>query len=67
LEVATSVADALSRAGFRAVLTGGGCASIYTKGVYQSVDLDFILQRASTQAKLVRIFKRRFKSRSETK
>jgi hypothetical protein len=52
LEVATSVADALSRAGFRAVLTGGGCASIYTKGVYQSVDLDFILQRASTQAEL---------------
>ena len=38
------VAEALSRARVRAVLSGGACASIHSGGVYQSVDLDFILQ-----------------------
>lgn len=47
-DVAAAVAEALAGAGLRAVLSGGACASIYSGGVYQSVDLDFILQgRAS--------------------
>ena len=44
--VAACVADALSRAKIRAVLTGGACAVLYTGGEYQSSDLDFILQSA---------------------
>jgi len=51
-DVAAAVSEALSQAGFRAVLSGGGCASIYTRGLYQSVDLDFILQTAVSQAEL---------------
>lgn len=42
--MAFCVARALQREGVRAVLTGGACASIYTRGAYQSVDLDFVLQ-----------------------
>ena len=42
--VAIAVGDALRRAGIRAVLTGGACASIHTGGRYSSVDADFILQ-----------------------
>jgi hypothetical protein len=34
------------------VLTGGGCASIYTDGLYKSVDLDYVLQSAVTQSNL---------------
>ena len=51
-EVAISVSAALERQGLRAVLSGGGCASIYTSGTFQSVDLDFILQGPGTQADL---------------
>ena len=51
-EVATHVAAALEDKGLRAVLSGGGCASIYTEGLYQSVDLDFILQGPGTQREL---------------
>jgi hypothetical protein len=43
-DVAGVVAEALARAGVRAVLSGGACASLHSGGVYQSVDLDFILQ-----------------------
>ena len=50
--VAAAIALALQRAGLRAVLSGGGCASIYTRGLYQSVDLDFILQGPGTQKQL---------------
>jgi hypothetical protein len=50
--VAASVARVLAETNIRAVLTGGGCASIYTAGIYQSVDLDFVLQSAATQSKL---------------
>jgi len=50
--VATAVAAALEEKGLRAVLSGGGCASIYTAGMYQSVDLDFILQGPGTQRHL---------------
>lgn len=34
------------------MLSGGGCASIYTAGMYQSVDLDFIIQGPGTQKQL---------------
>lgn len=51
-EVAAVIALALERAGLRGVLSGGGCASIYTRGLYQSVDLDFILQGPGTQKQL---------------
>jgi hypothetical protein len=42
-DVAIAVGDALRRAGIRAVLTGGACASLYSGGVYQSLDVDFVL------------------------
>ncbi len=41
--VAVAVGDALRRAGIRAVLTGGACASVHTGGAYSSVDVDFVL------------------------
>ena len=47
-EVVACVAQALARAKIRAVLTGGACATIYSKGEYQSSDLDFVLQSAIT-------------------
>lgn len=47
-EVAVCVAQALARAGIRAVLTGGACATLYSEGEYQSFDLDFVLQSATT-------------------
>lgn len=43
-DVAEAVGGALGRAGIRAVLTGGACATILTDGGYQSSDLDFILE-----------------------
>ena len=46
------VAEALGTAGIRAVLTGGACATIHTRGEYQSEDLDFVIQSAPSQAKL---------------
>jgi hypothetical protein len=51
-QVAASVSGALAQSGIRAVLTGGGCASIYTDGLYKSVDLDYVLQSAVTQFNL---------------
>lgn len=51
-EVALAVSGALESQGLRAVLSGGGCASIYTSGAYQSVDLDFILQSPGSQGQL---------------
>lgn len=51
-DVASAIAAALESKGLRAVLSGGGCASIYTAGRYQSVDLDFILQGPGTQPQL---------------
>lgn len=46
------MAEALERAGIRAVLTGGACAAIYTAGGYQSEDVDFVLQSAPSQVDL---------------
>jgi hypothetical protein len=51
-QVAAAVSGALASADIRAVLTGGGCASIYTDGTYKSVDLDYVLQSAVTQSRL---------------
>ncbi len=50
--MALAVATALEENGLRAVLSGGGCASIYTAGLYQSVDLDFIIEGPGTQQQL---------------
>ena len=50
--VALAVGDALRRHGIRAVLTGGACASLHTRGRYQSRDMDFIVAGAVTQAGL---------------
>ena len=47
--VAATVAAALRRAGISAVLTGGACAAIHSHGAYESSDLDFILERETTQ------------------
>ncbi|RYD61758.1 MAG: hypothetical protein EOP84_35340 [Verrucomicrobiaceae bacterium] len=48
-EVAFEVGNALAQAGIRAVLSGGGAATIYAPEAYQTRDLDFILlsRRAS--------------------
>jgi hypothetical protein len=51
-EVAGAVSRALADAGIRAVLTGGACATLYTRGAYQSADLDFVLQSAVKQTRL---------------
>ncbi|MBI2199353.1 MAG: hypothetical protein HYU42_12270 [Candidatus Rokubacteria bacterium] len=50
--VALAVGGALRRHGIPAVLTGGACASLHTRGAYQSRDMDFILVGATTQARL---------------
>ena len=41
-EVAAIVSDALTSAGITAVLSGGATAQIYTSGLYESRDLDFV-------------------------
>ena len=51
-QVAACVASALARSKIRAVLTGGACATLYSKGKYQSSDPDFILQSAVAPKKL---------------
>jgi hypothetical protein len=51
-EVALCVSRALESAGIRAVLTGGACASLYSRGSYQSSDLDFIIQSKTSAAAL---------------
>ena len=56
-EVAACVASALARSRIRAVLTGGACASLYSRGEYQSSDLDFILQSAVTRRDLDDVMK----------
>src|SRR5213594_4024572 len=51
-DVARCVATALRSAEIRAVLTGGACASLYTRGGYKSSDLDFIIQNAVSVKRL---------------
>jgi len=48
--VALAVGAALHRVGVAAVLTGGACASFYTRGAYQSLDIDFVVVGPATQA-----------------
>ena len=50
--VAVRVGDALRRRGIVAVLTGGACASLYTRGAYASLDVDFILSGAVAKREL---------------
>jgi hypothetical protein len=50
--VAVAVGDALRRHGIKAVLTGGACASLYTRGAFQSADMDFILTGPAKQSQL---------------
>jgi hypothetical protein len=52
--VARRVGEALSRHGVDAVLTGGACASLHTRGRYVSVDVDFILLGSPTRDMLDR-------------
>lgn len=51
-DVAAEVAKALNAARISAVLTGGACATIYSKGAYQSHDLDFIIRSGGTRRSL---------------
>lgn len=50
--VALCVGDVLRRKGVRAVLTGGACASLHTRGAYQSADVDFVLSGRVTRMQL---------------
>ncbi len=56
-DVARCVSEALERAGIRAVLTGGACVHIYTKGRISSGDLDFVIQGEVAGAALDRAMK----------
>lgn len=51
-DVAAHVVSVLAEAGIRCVLTGGACATLHTRGAYQSSDLDFVLQSSVTPAQL---------------
>jgi hypothetical protein len=50
--VALSVGAALRRHGITAVLTGGACASLHTRGTYVSKDADFVVRGSVQQAAL---------------
>lgn len=41
-EIATAVSEALQKHGITAIMSGGGCVSVYSENKYQSDDLDFI-------------------------
>lgn len=51
-DVAFEVGHALRRFGIRAVLTGGACASLHSRGAYSSLDVDFVLTGETTQERL---------------
>jgi hypothetical protein len=51
-DVAAAVGRALREGGFDAVLTGGACATIYSRGAYMSHDLDFIVRAGGSRAAL---------------
>jgi hypothetical protein len=53
-DVSVAVGDALRRAGIRAVLTGGACASLYSGGRVTSVDADFVIRGSCTTEDLDR-------------
>ncbi|MBI5837486.1 MAG: hypothetical protein HZB25_09600 [Candidatus Eisenbacteria bacterium] len=47
--VALHVGNTLRRRGIHAVLTGGACACVHTRGAYSSLDIDFILSGSIRQ------------------
>lgn len=49
-DVAMGVGDQLRRAGIRAVLTGGACTSLWTRGAHHSLDAEFVLIEACSVA-----------------
>jgi len=51
-DVARIVGGTLVDAGIGATLSGGACATIYSEGAYQSLDLDFILDGDVSQKRL---------------
>ena len=51
-QVIASVSSALKQHGITAILTGGACASLHSRGAYLSFDLDYILRGAVTRAQL---------------
>lgn len=53
-EVIQAVSAALRKHHIDAVLTGGACASLYSRGDYLSQDLDYIIQGAVTRPQLDR-------------
>jgi hypothetical protein len=53
-DVALAVGRTLAENGIRAVLTGGGCASLHSAGHYLSADLDFVLTGSTTRSDLDR-------------
>ncbi|NQW03050.1 MAG: hypothetical protein HQ485_03390 [Acidobacteria bacterium] len=52
--VVAAVSSILKKRGITAVLTGGACASLYTRGAYLSYDLDYILRGTVTRDQLDR-------------
>lgn len=51
-EVVQAVSASLRRHRIEAILTGGACASLHSKGEYLSHDLDYIIRNAVTRAQL---------------
>ena len=51
-QVVEAVSRTLNAHGIRAVLTGGACASLHSRGDYLSRDLDYIIQGRVTRAEL---------------
>lgn len=52
-EVAAIVSDALTLAGITAVLSGGAAVQIYTSGLYESRDLDFVASASQRELEQV--------------
>ncbi len=53
-QVVQAVSASLRRHRIEAILTGGACASLHSKGEYLSHDLDYIIRNAVTRAELDR-------------
>ena len=53
-EVVQVVSRALRKHEVKAVLTGGACASLHSRGKYLSQDLDYVIQGAVTRVQLDR-------------
>ena len=52
-QVAAIVSDALTSAGITAVLSGGAAVQIYTSGLYESRDLDFVASASQRELEQV--------------